>query len=267
MTVRLAWATDVHFNFPSERGIEGFAHDVMERDADALVISGDIAESHDFPGYLEALANFLQRPIYFVLGNHDRYRGSIARTSERARRISRSNPWLWWLPDVGVIELSPTVALLGHDGWADGRLGDYDGSTVALNDYSLISELSGLTHHARRKVLRRLGDQAANHVREHLPQAMERFPRQVVFVTHVPPFREACWRDGQPCDDQWLPHFSCGAVGEALVEVVEAHPQGNLLVLCGHTHGWGEARIGTNVKVLTGGARYGEPSVAQVFEF
>lgn len=266
MTVRLAWATDVHFNFPSDTGVEGFARQIAERDVDALVLSGDIGESHDFSGYLETLAEILERPIYFVLGNHDYYKGSIARTRTRARQLSRSNPWLWWLPDVGVLELSAGVGLLGHGGWADGRLGDYEGSSVLLNDYLLISDLSGLTRRARREVLHRLGDEAAEFVREHLPLAMARFPKQVVFVTHSPPFREACWSEGRLSNDDWLPHFSCGAVGEALITVAEAHPEGNLLVLCGHTHGWGEAQIRTNVKVLTAGARYGVPEVAQVFE-
>ena len=58
---------------------------------------------------------------------------------------------------------------------------------------------------------------------------------------HVPPFREACWHQGRISDDLWRPPFSCKAVGEALVEAMEAHPGREMTVLCGHTHGAGEA--------------------------
>ena len=39
-----------------------------------------------------------------------------------------------------------------------------------------------------------------------------------------------------------------------------------MTVLCGHTHGEGQAQILPNLKVLTGGAKYGEPRVQRVFE-
>jgi len=41
--------------------------------------------------------------------------------------------------------------------------------------------------------------------------------------------------------------------------VAAAHPEAELLVLCGHTHGSGVARIAPNLKVITGGADYGTP--------
>ena len=267
MSVRLAWATDVHFNFLSDAEVDIFVSRVMETNADGLVLCGDIAESHDFAGHLEDLAERIKRPIYFVLGNHDFYKGSIRKVRAKARALSRNNPWLWWLPDVGVLELTEDVALMGHDGWSDGRLGDYQRSTVRLNDYMLISELSGLTHKQRLLVLNRLGDEAAAFAREVLQSALSRFEKKVVFVTHPPPFAEACWHDGRLSNDDWLPHFACGALGEALLEAAEGFPQRDILVLCGHTHGAGEVTIRPNLSVLTGGAIYGAPSIAGVLEF
>lgn len=266
MSLRIAWATDVHLNFPTPERIEGFCAEVKLSRADALVISGDIAESHDFDEHLEAVAERLRRPIYFVLGNHDAYKGSIAKARARARKLSRNNPWLWWLPDVGVLELTSEVGLLGHDAWADGRLGDYARSGVLLNDYLLVSELSGITPRQRLKKLHLLGDEAAEFVREHLPAALERFAQKVVFVTHVPPFREACRHAGAICDDEWLPHFSCGAVGDALIESADRFPDRRVLVLCGHTHSPAEAEIRPNLRVLAGGAVYGRPALAEVFD-
>ena len=42
------------------------------------------------------------------------------------------------------MELTKDAALVGVDGWADGRLGDYARSTVMLNDYLLIENIAGL---------------------------------------------------------------------------------------------------------------------------
>ena len=39
-----------------------------------------------------------------------------------------------------------------------------------------------------------------------------------------------------------------------------------MTVLCGHTHGRGEARILENLLVLTGGATYGKPEVQRILE-
>jgi hypothetical protein len=43
-------------------------------------------------------------------------------------------------------------------------------------------------------------------------------------------------------------------------------PDRRLTVLCGHTHGLGEAQPAANVIVYTGGARYGEPEIQRVLE-
>src|SRR5438093_2989908 len=41
-----------------------------------------------------------------------------------------------------IFPLAPGVGLIGHDGWADAREGDYERSTVMMNDYRLIEERS-----------------------------------------------------------------------------------------------------------------------------
>ena len=109
--------------------------------------------------------------------------------------------------------------------------------------------------------LHALGDAAAEHFRIVLPEAIARF-RSVIAMTHVPPFREACWHQGQISNDAWLPHFACQAVGDVFVDVMSAHPDRELLVLCGHTHSSGEARFLPNLRVCTGGAEYGCPEIA-----
>jgi hypothetical protein len=134
-----------------------------------------------------------------------------------------------------------------------------------MNDYRLIAELAGYSKQTRLPVLNAMGQQAAEHVLQQLETAAGRY-RRVLLVTHVPPFREACWHEGRPSDDEWLPHFACQAVGEAILTVMRARPECRLTVLCGHTHGAGETSPLPNVQVLTGGAVYGGPEIQRIFE-
>jgi hypothetical protein len=172
-------------------------------------------------------------------------------------------PNLVWLTQAGVIALTAETGLVGHDGWGDGRLGDYDHSDVFLNDFLLIQEFVGLDRAGLREKLHALGDEAAAHFRAVLPGALERY-RHVVVVTHVPPFRQACWYAGRTSDDNWLPYFACGAAGEALVEAMTARPDRHMTVLCGHTHGAGEVQVLPNLHVITGGAQYGAPRLQRM---
>jgi len=77
--MRLAWATDIHLDHASEVARRKFCQYVKDQ-ADALVVTGDIAKSHILGSALESLATLTDRPVYFVLGNHDFYRGSVAST-------------------------------------------------------------------------------------------------------------------------------------------------------------------------------------------
>ncbi len=135
-----------------------------------------------------------------------------------------------------------------------------------MNDYRLIHELAPWNKRERLEVLHAMGDEAAAHLRRVLPQALEAYA-QVILLTHVPPLREACWYEGQLSDDEWAPHFTCKAVGDALLEIMPGYPEHHLTVLCGHTHSRGETHPLPNLKILTGAAEYGRPEIEQIFSF
>jgi hypothetical protein len=145
-------------------------------------------------------------------------------------------------------------------------LGNYPRSLVQMNDYRLIGEFESLDKQARWEVLKALGDEAAAHFRRVLPLAFER-SRDVLVLTHVPPFREACWHEGRISDDEWIPHFTCQAAGQAILACAAEHPDKRVTVLCGHTHGQGECQPLANLQVVTGGANYGHPLIGRILEF
>lgn len=266
--MRLAWATDIHLDHATESARRRFCESVNER-ADALVLTGDIAESHILGSSLRMLAELTAVPVYFVLGNHDFYRGSVAATRRIVGYVVSDMPGLVYLSQAEVVELTPRTALVGHDGWGDGRFGDLDGSEEILNDFLLIDELRcwrdmhTLDKPALRRVLAALGDEAAEYLKSVLIPAAEKYPH-VIVATHVPPFREAAWYAGRPSNDRFLPFFSCKAVGDVLLEAARAHPVCQILVLCGHTHGGGDLQVLDNLRVVTGPAEYGRPEIQQI---
>ena len=262
---RIAWLTDIHLDFLSPAKVKAFCRSIVERNPDAVLIGGDIGDARTIKVYLRILENEICRPIYFVLGNHDYYYGSIAGVRTAIKEFCDRSDWLHWLPAVGVVEFTKETGLIGIDSWADGRLGNYQDSMILLNDYSLIKELTGLDQKARLFKLNELGDRAAADLRAVLPKALARFSH-VLLLTHVPPFKEACWQDGSISSDHWLPHFGCKAVGEVLVECMHSYPDCKVAVLCGHTHSEGNAQILPNLNAKTGGAKYGSASVQEILK-
>jgi Icc-related predicted phosphoesterase len=273
-SMKIAWTTDLHLNFVDDLHIDRFIDAVRDSQPDAVLIGGDIGEADSFAAYLERLTGGLDVPIHFVLGNHDYYKGSIAGVQETARKLCRDASGLNWLAESGPVWLGEQTGLVGHGGWGDARAGDFLASDVVLNDYLLIAELRSaaglktpetILNPELMETLHRLGDETAAHLRRVLPEALDRC-EHVLVAMHVPPFREACWYRGTVCDDNWAPHFTCVAAGEALLEQAKRHPQRRITVLCGHTHSSGTVKMRDNLEVRTGDAEYGAPKVQDVFD-
>ena len=257
---KIAWMTDIHLNFLKRPEVVAFCRDVAGMNPDAVLLGGDIGDARTIKTYLEIFQDVLDCPIYFLLGNHDFYHGSIAEVREQIKKLSTGSRLLHWLPEVGIVPLAEKTCLLGCESWADGRLGDYAKSKVMLNDYFLIDELTGLDSRDRLKRLKSLADDAAAGLSEILPKALDRF-QTVILLTHVPPFTEACRYQGQKTSAEWLPHFSCKAAGDVIMKHMSNYPNREMLVLCGHTHDAFQIRIRTNVEVRVGGAVYGMPRI------
>ena len=109
----LAWLTDVHLNFVDSDARKEFYASVRDAAADAVLLGGDIGESASVGGFLREIESAIDSPVYFVLGNHDYYGGSITGVQAEVRGASGR---LVWLPEAGVIRLRDGVALIGHGG-------------------------------------------------------------------------------------------------------------------------------------------------------
>jgi len=246
--VRATWLTDLHLNFLDEDHVARFIAAVGQELPDVILITGDTAECSDLVGFLDRLTRVA--PIFFVLGNHDFYGSTITETRRRARATKQ------WLPSIGPIRLTDATMLIGVDGWGDARCGNLE-SQVTLADWQWIRDFQGQKRQQRIDTLRSLGTHEAGILQEQLGRLEP--SRELLVLTHVPPFAEACWYNGRQSEPDWLPWFTCIAVGEVLLEYARGRPSSAITVLCGHSHGRGEFRPVDNLLVRTGGWLPGEP--------
>lgn len=263
--LRLAWITDLHLDAAEEERVKQFIELLKNQNPDGILIGGDISNGIHSLIHLKEFATLIPKPFYFVLGNHDYYFGSIRDIRELTKKASEEFETGRYLTDGGVVKLTPNTALIGHDGWSDARAGDFLSSTIMLHDYLLIDELKDLTPEERMSVLNGLGKEAADALAKDLKSAFTQFDR-VILLIHTPPFQESCRYDGEMCDENWAPHFVCKAVGDMLVKEVGAHPEKEVLVLCGHSHYSADQQILPNLRVLTGHCELGKPSVTGIIE-
>ena len=262
MPKRLVWLTDIHLDFVEPGSADTFIDAVVAQEPDAVLITGDIAIATTMRPSLDALAERVRRPVYFVLGNHDYYRSTVQTVrSEIAKGFGSEN--LLYLSTSGIVQLDRETALVGHDGWADGKSGDYANSSLELTDFRLIGDYVGLDRRERRVVMERLAGEATRHFERLLPEAAVG-NRHVIVATHVPPFPQAALYQGRPASPDGLTFFASPSVGDVLLKVARNYPLCRLTVLCGHTHEAASYRPIPNLEVRVAGAEYGSPEIAGV---
>lgn len=267
--MKLAWLTDIHLNFIDTNERIKFYNTIIETNLDALLITGDIAEAPSISEILKEIAEIIKKPVYFVLGNHDYYRSIIDIVKEEITSLSRSEKLLNWLPATGPHVLNNEVILLGQDGWADGRLGDFINSPVSLVDSRLIADLFQqkiLGKHQLLEKMQQLADIDARNMQYNLKWALDKNPKKIIILTHVPPFKETSLYEGRISNNDFLPYFTSKATGDVLIQIATDYPTVEFLVLCGHTHHACTYNALNNLIVRVGKAEYSYPEVQEIIE-
>lgn len=265
--MKLAWVTDIHLNFIDLEKRHQFYQEIVDGACDGVLISGDIAEAPCIKDLLQELSHFIEKPVYFVLGNHDYYRGQVNEVQSEMTDLTKSNTRLFWLPASGPLRLNESTFLVGQDGWADGRLGNYHESRVALNDSRMITDLFQEKLLGRSQLLakmQQLADHDAEQLGLQLMAAVKKQPKKIIVLTHIPPFKEVCLHEGKINNDDWLPYFSSKATGDILNDICVKHPGIHFLVLCGHTHDKGKYNPLPNLEVEAGHAEYNRPEIQKI---
>jgi predicted MPP superfamily phosphohydrolase len=278
---KYTWTTDCHLDHLRADGdLIDFAQKLIEQDPPGIFITGDISNAQHVVYHLSALEKIVQRPIFFVLGNHDYYNGDIETVRKSMVQVTKISQFLKYMPATPFIPLSPMTALVGHDGWYDGLNGDAKNSNFILNDWVMTKDFvphSGghayvnstgkiKNRDALLSHLQKLAHEGVQHVHDGIKTAARHHHKQIIVMTHVPPFPETHMFRGKQGDDNAQPWFTSKLMGDMLLAASAAYPDIKFTVLAGHTHGGYDGNIRPNLEVHVGHAEYGLPSIAGMIE-
>jgi Icc protein len=257
--MNIIWITDPHFNFLPEGGAEYIGKEFADQNPDSTgcLITGDLSESKDLSLHLSQFVKGYGKDVWYVLGNHDFYGGSVG--------VSDTIEGACHLTKVGPVKLSESTMLVGDDGWYDATAGNPYWSNVHLGDFDLILNFAGMNQYERIEQAHQLGVRSANRIEQKLRSAAKQSKRVVVAV-HVPPWKEASWHEGRMSNDDWLPWFTHVEMGKVIEEVAGEYKDVKFDVFCGHCHSSGFIEVTENVTCSTGKAKYGDPQLAGMIE-
>lgn len=281
---KLAWCTDVHLDFLGENinSIIKFGESLIEDNPDTILITGDISISKHLVYHLSILERVVQRPIYFVLGNHDYYGSSVAGVRKEMSGLGNVSQYLKYLPSTPYVNLSPTTALIGHDGWYDAGYGNAKKSKFVMNDWFKIHEFvdknvidralmygyasAGAPNYPQIiEISKKLALEATIHVMNSIKAAL-RYHKVIIIATHFPPFEEAHFHNGEKASVEHLPWYTNKMMGDMLRQAAKAYPNIHFEVFAGHTHGKIDVKIDNNLFCHVGGANYNNPTLQNVIE-
>ena len=258
--MKIIWVSDIHINFLQDFQREEFHSHIIESGGDIVVVSGDIAESHNVVPLIQEMELATKLPIFFVLGNHDFYGSSVADVKKSVKSLN-------WISKNSGTPLTDNTILLGVDGWGDCRYGDFDNSRLVMNDWLIIKELRsqylrGMDH--LKVKLQELADKDAKALKRKGLKAIKNNYSKIIIVTHVHPFEECCLYAGRKSTPSGLPFFASKTLGRAILPVAKKNPEVDFLWLSGHTHSRAVYKPCENMTVKVAKAEYYYPLIEEV---
>lgn len=259
---KFAWATDIHLDHLGDdnQKLIQFGESLVKDGPTGLFLSGDLSVAKKLVYHLSALERIVQRPIFFVLGNHDYYGARIEDVRKTMRVLTNASPFLRYLPTIPYMALTPSTAVLGHDGWYDAMYGEWKTSSFGMTDWTAIHDFLAVNGNKATIVTeaRKLAHEGVTHVQNSIKQAV-RYHKNVIVLTHYPPFAQAHQHEGHQGEWNAAPWFTSKMMGDMLLDAAKAYPAVKFTVLAGHTHGKFDGQITNNLEVHVGGADYGHP--------
>jgi len=261
---QFAWATDCHLDHLGDdnQHLIKFAESLIKSNPTGVFLTGDISVARKLVFHLSAIEKVVQRPIYVVLGNHDYYGSSIEHVRKMMRELTNVSPFIRYMPTMPYFSLTQATGIVGHDGWYDGYIGDWQNSSFNMTDWTAIHDFLPVNG-AKSTIVglaRKLAHEGVLHMQNGIKQAVK-YHKHIVVLTHYPPFAEAHVHEGHPGEQSVMPFFTSKMCGDMLMAASKAYPNVNFNVFAGHTHGKVDLKITPNLSVHVGAATYGKPEL------
>jgi predicted phosphohydrolase len=272
--MKLAWATDIHLDCVNDASEKLKLLATKSDNCDSYIISGDITISPLLIQHLQLIESILQKPFYFVLGNHDYYFSDIISTRRRVAQTCNSMSFARYLATVPYIRLKRDVALVGHDGWYDALNGNYNNNEILMNDWIRISDFSVAMRSTSNtqlinkdiivKIARAICQASVNHIASGIKSAIRDKNSCIIVTTHVPPFKESYNSEKYSSVNfsSVLPWYTSKTMGDMLMQAAKTYPHVKFIVLSGHAHSHYNEDLLNNLNVRVGKSAYGSPQIA-----
>ena len=273
--MKAAWFTDIHLDCVTDPELHVKNISTQSSGCDIVLISGDISVSHSLTQHLCLLEDALEKPIYFVLGNHDFYFSNISGVRKNVSALCNKLSYSRYLSCVPYIKFGKQTAIVGHDGWYDAGNGNAEISSFIMNDWIRISDFrpamsptgSGRIQISKDQIVqiaKSICYPAVAHISTGIKSSIQSGCNNVIVVTHVPPFEQSFVynpKKGVHAIDA-VPWYTSKMMGNMLLSAARACPNVNFTVISGHTHSAFDEKITDNLTAKVGAADYGNPSLA-----
>lgn len=257
--INYAFLTDIHCNLVLPIYFEQFCNALKNIPCNGYIISGDISSGPYLEENLEFLAKIVEKPIYFILGNHDHYGVYFLETREITKNLVKRNNNLHYLTDLELIQLNDEACLIGDDGWYDALWKIPKTPFIFLTDWYFIKDFRSLFSFEEKLYLtRELAFQSAINLEKKLKKAIEKY-NTIYMVTHIPP-----WPEKSLFDWFWKPYNSSKILSKKITEIMNNNKNKQLIILSGHTHTKRVEQISDNIQLIVGGADFGSPEVQKI---
>ena len=268
--LRILWLTDTHFNnlFPWQR--YSFMAKLRKEKPDAIFHTGDISNGIFLKRDLAMLAS-LNIPIFYIMGNHEKFWSSLEATKEKVRQLHLQYPNLYWLEDfepIGLGDDDNEVCVIGADGWYDVAFGDPKWIKFTF-DWFMIKEFRQLSSMKERiEMFRSLADESCRQIEEKLVKALDQNYKTIYLLTHMPAWKEATRDEGTMFEKFWLPYNTNIRLGKTIEKIMEGRKKRQCHILAGHIHPHNGLyiRVSRNIDCQVGEGHYlGVPHSQKIY--
>jgi predicted phosphohydrolase len=250
------WYSDTHLNstFPWSKYV--MYHAIEKERPKGLFLTGDISNGVLLKHDLSQLAQNINCPIYFVLGNHDYFWSGIDKTHKRVRNLCKTYNNLFWLTESPIIELDEDIGLIGTEGWYDLSLGDskyikYTFDWFCIPDFRKMSSMD-----ERFNAFKQMATVSSDFIEKQLISAFDKGYKTIYLLTHFPIFAEATFDLDSFFGKWWLSYNINYRLGETVKKIMDKNKKKNLIVLSGHVHERQFAQVSRNIISFTSAASY-----------
>ena len=278
MVKKFVWCTDIHLDFLERTGgrtriLDEFVIPLSKVECDGYLITGDISLAEHLIDHLEILDNLVDKPIHFVLGNHDFYGSSFNAVRSQVQELCENSKHLHYMTGDRPTSLTENVALVGDDGWYDAQYGTPMSVSYVMSDWFRIHDYveagaMGYGIYSDRPNMgiviglsRKFAADASTRMLTALQEAVKTH-RTIIILTHVPPWVQMHRYEGKAKSPEAHAWYTSKFMGDVISEFALSNPEIKFEVFCGHTHGKSSMKISHNVMCHMGSATYDEPSRA-----